>query len=864
MTRRSVFSKLDLQAPTNQFNWSARHKEILAEYKANPFQHALALKPDETSADSNIPILQKDLTRKPLTVVQEKWLALANSWLLETDDNFVDYPARATEWDLIYMQCIGEKDSYDNAGRNISLRYREFNDRLAMKLFPKLSVSKKISFTAIQVKSKHLGANHIIWSHRSTLRYLQAFIHQLRMDNHSAYQDLYQRHSKLYPEVMAIFFCADAPYPYQSFQAHPQGWPSSRKALFINHTNSTQARIFTQAYHSSIGISNYETADLLPPLLQFIASCEQANSPELIIGLLDERQIWQEQNQILEVLEDFDHELYLDWVIKHSHYLEVAKTLSLWVKRHSMLTISKLILKLETDYQVRNSLPDFSTMTKHEIHEKYSDEKIYFDILEMECDYLSQILTHMCAYLNSTHPENFAHLEIVVAAQNLTHYTDVIAPIFMRASQVNFADDVTPLEQQHIDKNLAQVSKWLISPPWLYEPYYLQSPKLPEYITLALLPKPIFKSDGSELPLAQFENLMGILYQSDFEAWLTPLTDDDILQILSPFTRDSLNLLGRALWDIGICEPWGWLMNEDAVPFIHAYIFDNNNIRFFKKPSGLLVRMLVASIKLWYKINDSKGIRISDHVCSALEELFYQVDRGKAFFRDIAKAGCDEISAMTGYTLHELRHLAIPTLGFDGKSEQIFHLDAIAEKWLIVRLDAHLSPLLFDQTGTPLKSFPRAKKGDNKEHFKQVNKDIKALQRPLATLYKRLNIEFSKDLQIGIERSLRFMLNGLLQHPILRLYGQTLFWSLVKPKQFNRKKPNIIDTFIMTEDQVLMNVHYEEYSDEQIQQWLDEDYTVVLTHPDYLSVADYEAACEMLIDYGIAQPIKQMSLARRS
>ena len=485
----------DFAKPTNQFNWSDNYIKLLAKYKANPFEHALALKPDETSADSNTPILATDITDKPLSVMQEKWLALINNALLETDDRFAStIKSRVEDWYDLYKQCNEERDArYDIGGLNYKRAYLsayKFSEAFPHQLFPRLSLSKQISLFAVQ---RHCSGLLSISTHyQSMLRYIQAFIHQLKTDDPYAYQDLYQRHNQSHPEILPIFFCADVPYPKESLKYSllidgPKSDDSDRtmRALFLHLTDSSQAKIFTQAYHAAISSSDYNTIDILPPLLRFIDSCEQADAPDLIIDLLDKRQLDQKQNQhLFEVLEDFDHELYLEWLVAHYHYLEVSKPLSVWTKRYPILTISKLIKRLDTDYQTRVSFPDFSTMTKSEISNNYSFRKPDLDILALNTDYLIELLTHLCATLHATHPEVFALLKIIIDSQNFTHYDSVIAPIFKRASQVNITDEGTALPQHLEDKNLDQVSKWLISPPWLHEEYRLHTPRATEHIVV--------------------------------------------------------------------------------------------------------------------------------------------------------------------------------------------------------------------------------------------------------------------------------------------------------------------------------------------------------------------------------------------
>ncbi len=864
--------------PSNQFKWSTKHKKLLADYNANPFKHALALKSTDINTRTCLPTLATDMTDKPLTTIQEKWLAMTNDWLLETDDNFADYQNNADKWDNFYQQCEQDEDGfYRNKISGLDyLSTQAFAGILAQRLFPKLSLSKQISFIALRSVSKRLQSVQIIALYHETLRYSQAVIHQLKTDNPNAYQTLYQRHSKLHPEVLALFFCADASYPRKSFSSSQQrlrhddySHEHYTRALYLHHTDSTQAAIFSQSYPDAIACSSYKMADTLPPLLSFIASCEAANTPQLIVDLLDEMPQQQKQNrQLFKVLENFDHELYLDWLVNHSIYPEVAKSLSLWVNRYPVLTLSKLAGALHDNYHLLSGYPDFSSMTKLFIQKNHYYDKPKFDKLSRDKAYLIQLFTHMCADLRTLHPEHFERLKTVVAAQNLTYYSGIIAPIFSKISRVEVVDNETAIENQLTDDNLAQVSQWLITPPWLDKQYRLQAPKYADHITLALLPKPVFKSDGSLLPQALLENLIGILHKSDLKGWIKPLTDVDILQLLAPFTRDSLKVLGRALWDIGIREPLAWLMNEDALPFIHKYIFDNKGAGGDTDGCRLLIRMLTASITLWYdpKTNiTAERITLDAHISAALEEMVYQLYKGKPRFRSLVAQMFDDIMAVTGFKLCELVDLAVPMLGFNVQGERVFHLNAPRDatededKVLIVRLDAHLSPLLFDATGTRLSRFPTAKKGDDKARFKHVRDEIKTLKRQLAALYKSLNAEFTQDCHQGVKRSMRFMMTGFLTHPILRHYGQTLFWSLNKNTP-NRQYWNITDTFIMTADGALTNLHYDEYNNEQIQQWLDEDATVVLTHPAYLSDADHQAARDMLTDDEIAQPIEQMSL----
>ena len=865
----------DFATPSNQFNWSTKHKKLLANYDANPFKHVLALKPTDISVDTSLPILDTDITHKPIRAIQEEWLAMANNWLMETDDNFTDYQAYANEWDSLYEQCRQDEEVYQNKCARLEYLSTDlFAGILAQRLFPRLSISKQISFIALRKESKKLASVQLIALYHKTLRYIQAFIHQLKADDTCAYQDLYQRHNKLHPEVKAIFFCADVAYPHQSFSSSKQRLRHDdysheyyTRALYLHHTDSTQAGIFSQAYYDAIACSSYKMADTLLPLLKFIASCEQANTPQLIIDLLDEMPQQQKQNrQLFKVLENFEHELYLDWLIHHSIYPEVAKSLSLWIERNPILTIRKLAGVLNDNYQFLSGYPEFSSMTKLFIQKNHYYDKQKFDKLSRDKAYLIQLFTHMCADLRTVHPEQFTRLKTVVAAQNLTYYSSVIAPIFSKISRVEVVDSDTAIEDQLTDENLAQVSKWLITPPWLHKKYRLQAPKYADHITLALLPKPVFKSDGSKLPQALLENLIGILYKSDLKGWVKPLTDDDILQMLAPFTRDSLKVLGRALWDIEIREPLAWLMNEDAIPFIHKYIFDNKGAGSDTDGCRLLIRILTASIKLWYDPQTTiavERITLNAHISATLEEMVYQLYKGKPRFRSLVRQMFDDIMTVTGFNLCELIDLAVPMFGFNEHSERIFYLDAVGDNVLIVRLDAYLSPLLYDSAGNMLNRFPSAKKGDDKVRFKQVSTDVKALKRQLAALHKSLNAEFTRDLHQGVKRSIRFMVTGFFKHPILRCYGQTLFWSLNKHSkhQPNCQRWHITDTFIATDDNALMNIHYKEYSDEQLQQWQNDGETVVLTHPAYLSDTDHQAASDMLSDYAIAQPIEQMGLS---
>ena len=854
-----------INALPNTFHWSARHTKILAAYKANPFKQALALKPDEInglSDDAQAPILMSAITAQPLPE-HHAWLATANEWLTLADDDFVDYAQRAKHWDARYDECQNAVSQYHRQHDDDNCLYSfEFNNHLAVVLFAKLSLSKKISFIGIQKHSDSLHCAEIAKHYQALLRYIQALIYHLKTDNPAAYQALYQCHSRLHPEAMAIFF--EMPYPYPKFSKIDDRWlrgDNGRyiRPLYLSPANATvnRASVFSQAYHDAISCRGYKVGDILPALLYFLEMCQQAAAPHLIIDLLDEIAEQQKRNQhLFKVLEDFEHILYLDWLIKNSDYPETAKPLSHWAAAHPILTLSKLAVILTDRYGSMSGYPDFSAMSQKDIRQHFYYEKPVFDALKRDYNHIHQLFSNLATELYTSQPAEFAALQATIAAQNLSYHSHVIAPIFFKISQVALRASDIDMKNQLTDENAAQLSDWLITPPWLHKEYRLQAPKLPEHLAIALLPKPIFKSDGSELPLELLENLIGILDKSDVKGWIKPLKDADILQLLAPFTRESLNSLGRALWHNNILTPWGWLMNESAVDFMHDYIYDNKHVGSDTDGSRLLIRMMTASITLWYPLEQE---RVSAHISRTLEEMFYQMDKGKPRFRRLVYQMFDEIRAVTGYSQKELRDLAVPMLGFDEHGEQVFDLDTQGDNRLTLRLDAHLSPLLFDQNGAPLNSFPRAKKDDDKARFKQVNTELKTIKKQLERLYKQLNERLTTDLQQGHKRSLSFMLKVFLKHPILQKYAQTLFWSLNKP---TGKRWEITDTFIMTADKALLDMYYNEYSAANIAEMRQiKNATVVLTHPATLSAENQQAALEWLDDHAIAQPIEQMSVS---
>ncbi|WP_230659591.1 DUF4132 domain-containing protein [Psychrobacter sp. I-STPA10] len=880
---------LSYATPDNQFHWSKKQQKILDDYRANRFAQALAYQPEV----DNTPIQASDV--ETTTSQQEQLLALANEWIQADDDALVDYQNCAKLWPTHL---------------NLNSSDYSFTVDLNHRLFAKLSLSKKISFTAILASLQHTTyIQELCQRHRQTLFYIQAHIHQLKQQSPKEYEMLFNRHQQLLPSLRAFYFFADVPYPRQSFEHIKRpSWENtpSVQILFIHHTYNSA--VFAPAYKQAVRSKAFKDRDTLPHLLDFIALSlsdtenkaktdtkekdEQAFAS--IATLLnhkfdDYRSRYQENiQQVLKVLQDYHHEQYLTWLLERIHNKNFSKLLAVWVNHYPIFTSLKMLEHLNTLYTSLNDYPDFSQMTKKLINEQYDEEKQKYDFLVYRAEILLPIIKNILTDILVNKPTDFEKIEMLhikqdsnkqVTKPDTQQTTDTqtptncyhVAPIFAEVRDM-IASTQSATASPSDEKQAQELSEWLTTPPWSYKKYRLPAPKLPEHLSIHGFPRPILQVDGSELALPLFENLLGILIKSNLKTWIDPLTDADMRAILSPFTRTSLNDLGQALWDVGITEPWGWLMNAEALPTIESLRPQQNRD---------LIRMMKANIELWYEVelqnNPSLNFANSADISAIVGELLYQYDRSTSHFRTLIKQVLADICDTTSLSLIELRDLAVPCLGFDAQGERHFDLDEAGNQRLTLRLDAHLSPLLLDMQGQLLNSFPRAKKGDDKERFRQVNNEIKQLKKQLDKLYETLNKQFERNLLLAESRQPLFMYEYFCHHPILQKYAQNLLWTVtIRPDQPNKEYISagvyadnpLNHTFIMAEDGSFMNADYDEIAPEQFAEWQKKwqkneqqtQYCVILTHPSYVSQSQIDSWVELLADHAITQPIEQINI----
>ncbi|WP_227429511.1 DUF4132 domain-containing protein [Psychrobacter sp. I-STPA6b] len=930
-------STLSYATPDNQFHWSKKQQKILDDYRANRFAQALAYQPKV----DNTPIQASDI--KATTLQQEQWLALANEWIQADDDALIDYQNCAEQWQT-HLNLNSSDYSFTVNIIDCLFAKLSLSKQIS---FTAILASLQDPIYIRQLCEGHRQTLFYIQARIHQLKQQSPKEYEMLFNRHQqllpALRAFYFLADVPYPRQS--FEHIKRPYW--------EGAPSIQ-ILFIHHTYNSA--VFVPAYKQAVSSKAFKDSDTLPPLLDFIALSlsdaedkTQTDTKEKdeqafasIATLLNHKfndyrspnqdHSYKNLRQVFKVLQDYHHEHYLTWLLERIYNNNFSKLIAVWVNHYPIFTNLKMLECLNTLYTAINDCPDFSQMTKKLIKAQYYKKKQKYDFLVYRAEHLLPIIKHTLTDILINKPTDFEKIEMLYMKQDnnkqvtkpdTQQTTDTqtsancyhVAPIFAEVrdmiastqsattspsddnnsngSDTNKADDTNEKQAQEQLQNQSQMlSEWLTTPPWSYKKYRLQAPKLPEHLSIHGFPRPILQVDGSELALPLFENLLGILIKSNFKKWIKPLTDADMQAILSPFTRTSLNDLGQALWDVGIPEPWGWLMNAEALPTIES---------LRKQKHRDLIRMMKANIELWYEIelqnnqrkqnNPSLKFAHSADISAIVNELLYQYAKSKSHFRTLIKQALADICEITSLSLIELRDLAVPCLGFDTQGERHFDLDEAGNQRLTLRLDAHLSPLLFDEQGQLLDSFPRAKKGDDKERFRQVNNEIKQLKKQLDKLYKTLNQRFEQELEKAHHRQPLFMYEYFCHHPILQKYAQNLLWTVTirpdKPNNADEAKQSSDDedeaksfsaglyadnplnhTFIMAEDGSFINADYDEIAPEQFAEWQKKwqqnekqmQYCVIFTYPSYISQSQLDSWVELLADHAIAQPIEQINI----
>lgn len=357
-------------------------------------------------------------------------------------------------------------------------------------------------------------------------------------------------------------------------------------------------------------------------------------------------------------------------------------------------------------------------------------------------------------------------------------------------------------------------------------------PKLPSFFVAPSFRRPVLRDGGAALPSAAMEHIGSMLAISKLEAPYPGLAL--VKEACTPAS------LAEFAWDL--FEAWMAAGNPSKEGWAFAAL-------------GLLgndetARRLAPRIREWPGESAHQravtGLDLLAAIGSDVALMHLNGIAGKVKFKALQDRAREKIAAVAearGFSAAELADRLVPDLGLEEQGTLV--LDFGPRRFL-VGFDETLKPFVKDEQGVRLKDLPKPNKGDDAaladaatDRFKQLKKDAKAIaslqvMRLEASMVERRRWS-TTDFQLFF-----------LDHPLMRHLAARVIWGIYDAQG------TFASAFRVAEDWTLAD------SDDALLT-LPVDATVGIAHVLEMPQALQTAFGQVLADYEILQPFKQLS-----
>ena len=204
--------------------------------------------------------------------------------------------------------------------------------------------------------------------------------------------------------------------------------------------------------------------------------------------------------------------------------------------------------------------------------------------------------------------------------------------------------------------------------------------------------------------------------------------------------------------------------------------------------------------------------------------------------RDKVRDILDDVARARGISYETLEDLLVPELGLE---EGAVTLD-LGARTLSVRLGDHLEPVLVDEAGTTIASFPRKSKKDDPAKYDAAKAKFAALEEASESVGKGQILRFERALRDQRSWSVAELRQNVLPQPLVRHLARRLVWQVVDTRAL----------FRVAEDLTLADAN------DDALPYPPDDARVVLAHP--LLAPDVSKFERWLADYEVIQPFAQV------
>jgi hypothetical protein len=204
--------------------------------------------------------------------------------------------------------------------------------------------------------------------------------------------------------------------------------------------------------------------------------------------------------------------------------------------------------------------------------------------------------------------------------------------------------------------------------------------------------------------------------------------------------------------------------------------------------------------------------------------------------RDKVRDILDDVARARGISYETLEDLLVPELGLE---EGAVTLD-LGARTLSVRLGDHLEPVLVDEAGTTIASFPRKSKKDDPAKYDAAKARFAALEEASESVGKGQILRFERALRDQRSWSVAELRQNVLPQPLVRHLARRLVWQVVDTRAL----------FRVAEDLTLADAN------DDALPYPPDDARVVLAHP--LLSPDVSKFERWLEDYEVIQPFAQI------
>lgn len=355
-------------------------------------------------------------------------------------------------------------------------------------------------------------------------------------------------------------------------------------------------------------------------------------------------------------------------------------------------------------------------------------------------------------------------------------------------------------------------------------------PRLSDFADPSALPRVRLRS-GATLPEEATRNLLEMLMFSPVDP---PYAG--IVQVIEDCDRASLDRFAIALM-----QAWERSGGATASQWaLHA---------LGHVGSDAVVKQLAADIRRWPREKAKARALVALEVLARMgtDVALLHLDElsRKAKNRDVeAKAAAllAEVAETRGLGPTELEDRLVPTLELDAEGTRTIEIGSRA---LTVRFDEHLVPFLIDEAGKRSDKITKGK-GDEADALARAKAEWKELQADVAQVGAALIARLERAMCEGRRWDVATFHTLFVAHPLARHLGRRLVWGV-----YEEGADVPTSTFRIAEDGTLADR-------EDAVTTLDDDASVGIVHPLFLTDELRVAWAQRLADYEILQPFDQI------